>query len=298
MRKFFQALVGIALALAPSATASEPMGGSDATVSATSMESQVKMALTPAPEQKILGLLDIRPSWTTKAGEWHTENTLEGGYQFDRQTRLSYVQFANTNIYNPAAGNPGAISGVGLALQDGFLRFKRSELWVSSDKQTSVSYQARLYTPTFGARRDAGFISFLRQYFTWMHKAGIVDFIVSEAPAVYGYTQAGYSGTANPLLENMVVAELDIHLAKGVILSLPIIVEQFRYRSYAAGARYNNSWLNQLWAWPELDIEVTDHHTIGLAYYTDNFMRDDFSAFVPSRAVGNGVAQFIWTMVL
>ncbi len=253
-------------------------------------------ASTPAAasESKIIGQLDIRPSYLGSAADWHTENTLEGGYQFDKNTKLSYVNYFNTNIYHAVQGN---VMNGGLDIQDGFLRFKRANIW-SNSSGLSLNYQARAYLPTWAYRRDNGFVLGIRNYATLMQTVGDVDFIFAEAPTVYGYGRANAnSGKANIAFTQMAILEADFHLSKSLTLSLPIIFQNDHYRE-AAGASNSGAWVHTLYAWPELDFEIADHQTIGFAFYTDNFVTGDLSGFTPGDAMKGATYQFIYNLAL
>ena len=47
-------------------------------------------------KSRVLGRVDLRPSWTTKSGEVHSENMVEAGYLFTPDISAAYQQNFNT----------------------------------------------------------------------------------------------------------------------------------------------------------------------------------------------------------
>ena len=267
----------------------------------------------PGPDSKVLGEFEVRPSYTSAQGEFHTENTLELGYQIRRDLKVSYVQFFNTNLYDPKSGNPVA-SQFGFAAQDGFLRTKIDDIWLSGDRKTSFSFQGRVYMPTLAAvdgtpsRYDQGMVSFIRTYFKLARElSNSVSVDLSFTPGLYLFTKPGWTtkfangtpnSSANPIYENMFILNADIKIAKNLTFSIPIITEITRYRSYAEDAQFNNRWGYNIWFWPELDWEISSNQTVGLAFYSDNFVADDLSGVHIGTGLKNGITQVLWNVKL
>ena len=252
-----------------------------------------------ASDTKIIGMLDLRPSYTSKLGEFHTENTLEAGYQFSKNFSLTYVQFVNTNIYDARTAAPGQLPGLGVDIQDGFFRTRVNNIWESADKNTNFSIQGRVYTPTYAPKRDAGFLTTLRTNLKLTQKVfgGAVDLIFADVPMFHAYSKAGVGKKANPIFENMVVLEADVHITKGLTLMLPFLFQHVKNRSFA-GATNSGTWAMTYWVWPELDYDVNDNLTLGVAWYSGNFVKEDLSATDFAGAFKDGVAQFVVTVSL
>src|SRR4051812_27960668 len=145
-------------------------GESNATAAtAPPAETLSTTASTPAAAsgQKLFGQFEIRPSWTMKVGEFHTEDTAELGYQFNPGFKLGYLQYFNTNIYNPALGHS---QNLGLVAEDGYAEAKFKDLWVSADKKWTFSTSHYLYMPSFAGSRDAGMVTRVRNYLNLRRK--------------------------------------------------------------------------------------------------------------------------------
>lgn len=294
-------VIGALALLTPLAVLAEEGNQTTPNLSAPNAPQSGELETTaPAPGGgKFYGLAELRPSFTTAAGEWHTENTLEAGWQFNKNVRVTYLQWFNTNLA-PVRGSSDDGKGMNIVPQDGIFRIKANNLWTSEDKTASFNFQGRAYTPTYAPKRDAGFITTLRSYFTFKKTVanGLVDLIASETPTFHAFTRAGYNNTANPLFENMVIAEVDLHLTKTLTFSFPFILQNIRHRAFQAGAKFNDRWETFAYIWPELDWEVSDHHTLGVAFYSDNLFKDDFSGLTVGTGLEKGVVQFVWTATL
>src|SRR5690606_7491982 len=101
-------------------------------------------AYVAAPsESKTIAGIDLRPSWDPSTGVVRSEDSIEVGYQFNKTTKLTYVQAFNTHI-----ATPDSDQRFGTKLDAGFIRTSLSKLAEISSLGLSLSYQNRLYLPT------------------------------------------------------------------------------------------------------------------------------------------------------
>jgi hypothetical protein len=248
-------------------------------------------------ESKIVGLVDLRPSWLMKKGTWDTENTARAGYQFNKTLQVDYTQYFNTNLR--ASGMAPLTPDTKFAFDVGFVRALVNDIYTSTDKTVSLSYQAQVYTPTNSQLRDAGMITYVRNYI--MLKKVLNDSVSLSAmelviPHIYSQSGSVVAGvpTANPIYENRIYLIADFTLIKDTLtFSLPLMFNSTRYRDYASGATLNNRWQHVLWTWPELIYSVTPNVGVGLSYYSDNFIKDDFSGLTIKEGLEGGVTQFV-----
>ena len=248
----------------------------------------------PAP-LPFIATLDLRPSWTTNTGEFHTENYVEVGYQFDPKTTLLYEQDFFTNLYDPVGSG-----GLGLLALDGFFRLKRSRLWVDKERAFSLGYEARVLLPTRAKFRNAGMITHFRNYL----KLGVglsktVTMTLMEIPIFLFYNRAGSGNEANPSYENRLYFITDVTLWNGKItVSLPILFHSTRYRDYQLGAKNNATWSHFLWFYPEALYSLTPNSAVGLSFYTDNLAKADLSGLTLGDGFAAGVFQLVFRLFL
>jgi hypothetical protein len=248
-------------------------------------------------EGKILGSLELRPSLSHASGAMHTENVVAAGYKFPSGISLVYKQEFNTNLYNPAL--PPSKSGLNPYAYDGSLRAKWGDLWSDADTGLSLSYETRLYLPTYHVRREAGMILAVRNYLR-LKKTITPDFAISleEVPIIHGYsrsgTGAGSKAAANPSIENRIYLAADWATPiRGLKLYFPIIFQSTKYRDYAAKAKFNDQWEHWLWIYPELTYAITPTTAVGLAYRSSNLVSPDFKSVNLAQGFQKGVTQVI-----
>ena len=240
----------------------------------------------PAPkpsEAKIFGLLDLRPSYDRGTGALRSENTIEGGYQFNKNHRLTYTQWWNTtkDLYQ------------GVYAHDGFFRFRANNLWSSGP--LSLNYQGRLFLPTFATRREAGFVgSLFNQMQLALTLSPAWSVSLSTAPTLPYYSRASHNGKANLAFENMAVASVDWTPFTPFTLSLPFYLISRKTR--AAAVPGSTDWSHLLVFWPEATYTIDANHAVGLSFYTDNLVTPTMDQFTIDKGIANGVIQAFWTV--
>ncbi len=241
--------------------------------------------------------LDLRPSWSGNEGSMHTENELALEYRPTSSAHIGYTQEFQTNLYNPNTGETD--QGVSPHLHDGYLRGEFKEIWKNGNG-LSFTNEARVYLPTHAGDREAGLVTALRNYFKFNYEVSdMVELAVMDAPILHVYNKAGVvdeagEATANPVIENrlFLVAGLSF-FKKSLSLKLPLIVENARHSDFQEGAKFNNSWSHKLWVYPELTYSVGESTAIGMAYYSENLVKDDFSELALNAGFSKGVFQVI-----
>ncbi len=259
---------------------------------ATATTSQAPVALIDKDQARIVGEFDLRPSYTSKAGEIHTEDTVNLGYQFDRTVTLDYTQYFLTNFMNPDSST----SGTQLRADDGFARLKLKD--VIKENDTTLGVQTRVYLPTHSGRRDAGMVMSWRNQVTIAQKlnnSASVDFTI--APYLHAYNRPGTTvagaDQANPWFTQRLILNADVNLTDKLTLSVPFYFDANRTRNFSATAKNNDSWNYMLVVWPEVNYQLTSNVKIGGAWYSDNFLVADGSGFALKDGAEKGVFQLI-----
>jgi len=255
---------------------------------------------------KPTAFLDLRPSFTPEKGEFHTENTVELGYQTAGGFKISYLQYFNTNLYNPDT-KKNVFKKTDFSWQDGFFKAKFGNLWESEDKKSNFSFQARAYTSAPSnsyancSRYNQGMITILRPYFQFAHEFS--DFIsadVAVVPSAFLFRKQGYEAHhkfyANPSFEELTVFNVDLKFSETVTLSIPLITQATRYRNFMESATHNNQWAYTVWTFTELDWEFTKNQSVGAAYYSDNFVKSDLKGTQVKQGFEEGVFQLLWNV--
>ena len=264
-----------------------------ATRAPSSDQSTAQTSATAPIENRWWGDVELRPSWATKGGVWDTENTVELGYKPKADRLLAYTQYFATALYNPKA----PASSPTLLGQDGFFRYKMANLWVSDDKTWSFAWEPRIYLPTDPSLRADGLITYTRQYLSFSKKLREnVTLTLMQVTFLYGYATAGssVSGLANPIAETREYILLDASLFSGFVnVSMNILINHQLTRDYAISAMNNNRFVHKLWTWPEIDFNVAPHTVLGISYYSDNFVTDNFSKLTLADGLEKGVVQLV-----
>lgn len=240
-------------------------------------------------EEKINGTIEVRPSWTSNSGEFHTENTLGAGYQFNRNFDLGYTQYIDTNLFNPGT----TVSGLGPIVRDGFLNANFKNLY-NNGQGFSVSYEPRVYLPTATAKRDAGMVTMLRNNFTVRQSFSPLFALTAQAiPMIHAYSQAGAAGKANPVFEQRFYLVGEFQFTDKLSAVVPLMLESTRHANYATGAKNNNAWSHKLYMYPELYYAIDSNYLLGVAYMTGDFTDPNLSGFALSKGFKYGVPQLI-----
>ncbi len=279
---------GLALA-APQTTTT-----TNTTTTATPSSNSSTATVSAPSDEKVFGTFEVRPSWASRNGNVDTENTLEAGYQFNKTTKLSYAQFFKTDLF-PATSLQG--KGVHLRGDGGFARVKVAEIYKSEDKLTTLAFQGRIYSPTDDSMAGTGFLTAAYGSFKLQHDFGILKADISEAPVAWFFSKNGNAGEANPYFQNRVVLNVDIKILKNLTFSLPLIMDAYRNRNFA-GAKNSDKWEANFWIWPELDLDLNDTHTVGIAYRSKNLVASSLTTTDLSNAFQKGILQLLWTVNL
>lgn len=251
-----------------------------------------------APTVNAIGVLELRPGYYPQGDlkdKVATDNFVEVGGKITPNIALTYTQQFVTNLYDSA---PGPSKGLDLKATDGYFRAVFSNLWVSPDETLTFGYQPRVYLPTDAGKRDAGMISTVRNYLTFTKKfSDTFSFQFSEIPIFHFFSREGNvvggKAVANPAFENRIYAIPIINLSSSWSLALPVMFHQTRHRPFA-GAAHSQGWSFYLWTWPELLYAIDNHHTVGIAYQSDNLVKPDLSAFDIGGGFGNGAFQLVY----
>ncbi len=249
--------------------------------------------LSTAAGAAVTGGLDIRPSWVTKTGEFHTENNVSLGIKTTTDLEVSLVHNFNANLFQPVVEEPG---GLAPSAVDAYLKAGFGPLWKSDDSKVSLSYSPRVYLPVREAARASGQVTAVRNYFTLKQKLGsMVTLSAVEVPILHLYSQPGAvtggTASANPIVENRVYLIGDVQLTEKLSLSIPVMFHATRYRPFLVGAKNDNAMGYFLWVNPELTYAVSDKLSVGLSYYSENLIAGDLGSTTLNDGFEQGVAQ-------
>lgn len=244
------------------------------------------VAAVPTAEGKIYGLLDLRPSVSTKSGVLGSENTAEVGYQFNPNARLTFTQWWNTSKN----------LSEGLYTHDGFLRMRVYN--IIKEGNFALNYQGRLFLPTYAARREAGFVAGLYTGLVATYKLSpTLTLSAASAPQFNHYTRAAHNGKISTGFQNTAMLNLDVQFTPKLYLSFPLYLISSRANT-AAGVAGSGAWSHLLVIWPEIGYSLNSNHTIGLSYYSDALMNSKLSQFTLENGLSNGVLQAFWTITI
>ncbi|NBX75597.1 MAG: hypothetical protein EBQ92_03520 [Proteobacteria bacterium] len=246
------------------------------------------------PSGKFIGTLDIRPSDVFKdTDSFRMENSVSFGYRFPSQAKLIFQQELWSNL-SSSPTLPGAPQGT-LFARDGFFSLTTDQFWKSEDGAWFTIYEGRAYLPTFAARRDAGMVTAIRNYFTLGRKlTPWATLAVTETPVAHIFTNNAFNGKANPLFENRFQIKASFTLTSQLTLGLPLIWQSTKMR-VSAGASKSGIWDNFIWINPELFYALDSNYTVGLAYYDlGGLTKNDLSDLQIMEGLRDGVVQFIF----
>jgi len=251
-------------------------------------------------EFKPLGNLEIRPSYKSLSGEFHSEDSAFLGVQLNSNDSIVYKQEFNTNIYDPKLNE--AQNGLNAFLTDGYLKEKLNNLY--SNGNFSLSYEGRQYVPTWSVRKQAGLITAVRNYAKLKYQASpslLLTF--EEVPVLHVYQQSGSvtskGPVANPIFENRASVGFEYTFSDRLKLSVPLLLSDVRTRSYDPSALNNSRWLHKVWVNPEIFYTVSSNIMLGMGFYSENLIKNnDFTDSALGAGVEQGTTQFIFSTSL
>ncbi len=261
-------------------------------------------APTPAFSPKFTGMIELRPSWNPAGNDFHTENTLDLGYNFSPNFSMDYNQYINTNL------SKANTAGIGVDPQDGFLRARFKNVWQNVKKDLTIEIEERLYMPTQASKRDVGMIVALRNYMTVIKQfTPKFSLIVQEIPIIYGFDRSGttkveppakvgdpakVTHTPNAAFENRLYLIASYDITPTVNFSFPLMLWATAQRRFGPTAVSPSAsrWAYMAMIWPELNVAVGPQTFVGVSYYSGNFL-DGFK-----KGLSDGVTQLILRQTL
>jgi hypothetical protein len=270
---------------------------------------QRQESIATATAGRVIGEIQLRPSWGYGKNEFHTEDTLDLGYQFSPFTSVDYLQYLNTGLLEPNGIFP---SGPPVVLQDGFLRGRFRRVWENVANDLNLDIETRVYVPTHPVKRDAGMIVGLRNILSLTKRfSRAFALTLQEMPVFYAYgrngtavfnqTKQDYDYTSNPDFEDRLYLVASVDLASKWNLSFPLMFWATHFRSFNSAANHDGGWGFTLMVWPELTYQLAQNTSVGLSYYSGNLIQEDLSAFNFGGANGGltrGVGQFVFRQTL
>ena len=235
-------------------------------------------------EAKLMGSFEVRPSWTSRIGELHTENEAMLGYKFTNNYLVRYYQYFNTNLYNPGA-LPDSVNST---VFDGFVRANANN--VLTDGTNSLHLEERIYTPVSQGSRDAGMITKFRTYFKYSHQfSNALTVWLMEVPIVPVFSRGDTAGVPNPAFENRVYLMPSISFSDSLSLDLPVWISNVRTRGVAGAS---GAWASTtMWVYPELTYMVNPNLAIGAAFTNNDSLINNPNGF--RSALETGITQLI-----
>jgi len=245
---------------------------------------------------KILGAFEIRPSYKSMMGEFHSEDSAALGYQFSRNLSATYKQEFNTNVYDPQLTE--IQSGLNAYLVDGY--FKEKVNSIVSNGNFSFSYEGRQYLPTWANKRNAGMITAIRNYAKFKYQPNpSLALTIEEIPVLHVYANAGSitkkGPVANPLFENRSSVGLEYAFSDNLKLIVPVLLSDVKTRAYSSEAVNNSRWVHKLWINPEVYYTLNPNVTVGMGYYSENLLKNgDFAETALGLGFEQGTTQLIF----
>ncbi len=246
----------------------------------------------PSFGPQITAMVELRPSFGYGANRLLSENTANLGVKITPEILVDYTQYFNLNMANTTALPSGFVHA-----QDGFLRGRLSGVWKSVSGDFQLDYETRVYPATHISRAAAGMIAAWRNYATLTQKFGPqFSLILQEIPVLYAFSREGNVtdgvASANPIFENRVYLTASYDITPNLNFSLPLMVWATWHREFAGAANSGGvSYFAGIW--PELDYSVGNGTTLGIAYYSDNFITANGGV-----DIGAGLSAGVGQMVL
>ena len=257
---------------------------------------EAKAALNSPSASSVLGAVEVRPSYKSLVGEFHSEDSALLGYQFNKNNSVVYKQEFNTNLYDPSLS--ANRSGLNAYLFEGYLKEKINNIYQNGN--LSVSYEGRQYLPTWSVKRDAGMLTALRNYAKVKYQmTSALALTAEEVPVIHLYKQAGTINAkgpaANPFFENRASVGVDYAFSDALKLSVPLLISSVRTRSYDSSAANNDRWGHKIWVNPEIYYSVNSNVVVGLGYYSDSLVKNNLSDTAIGDGLNQGTTQFIFS---
>ncbi|MBI4403520.1 MAG: hypothetical protein HY537_05130 [Deltaproteobacteria bacterium] len=287
--KFGHFVTGLALSVSIFAVSAGNLLADEAAQSvATGAES-----LAPSAS-KIIGTLEFRAEYYGEKGALDTTNCVELGYQFNPDFKINWYQGFITNLYNPEA----TPAGINSMFEQGFLRTRLSNIW--KDDSLSLSYESRIFAPTWQPEIAQGNITRIYNKFTLSRKVNdSFTFSVAEVFMPQIFRTAGTIETgANPWFQNRVGLIADFQLSSKLSLSFPVLYYLTLYRDYMEGAANNNAMGSLVFIWPELSYALTPNVALALAFISDNLFTADLSKVTIGEGLKKGATQLALSLSL
>lgn len=240
---------------------------------------------------KIIGGAEFYPTWQVKEGTLFQENHFTFGVSTNETTTFQYVQQINNQFVSENGGFDPTV-------MDGSFRASFKRLWVGGPSlPLTFDYQTRVYLPTNPDKRDAGLISFWRNYFEFTKVVSkTYSFRLSVVPILHLYTDDGFfkpddKAQANPIFENRFHFTSKIILSKEVLLEIPVNYMSTRFRDFDEAAENNDNW-NQLLSFDvNLYYSVNPNVTLGLSYLGGNFLNQTETGYSYGDPIPTGSLQ-------
>lgn len=255
---------------------------------------------------KTENFIEFRPTFTPLTGKFHTENAFELSFKLDENTKVSYVQYFNTNLYNPSEKKL-IFRQFGFAWGDAYARIKFNNVWESADKNTSVDIQERLYLPTAAAgetypsRIDQGMITTSRTYLTVHHEFfPFLEMSLGYAPSIFIFRRSGYAAgakeVANPAFEHLIEQRTNFEIMNNILITIPIVFRANKNRDHFDDSALSDRWGYILSTVPEIDWDINARHTIGAVYVSGNLLKADASGTNWKTGFTKGLIQLLWNI--
>lgn len=239
----------------------------------------------PAPSVTFTGNVDLRPSVQATDGFAYSEDAVEVGLRFAPGRSITYVQTFFT-------AEPGTEQNVlKLTTSPGFLKSKVGN-FAKLPGGIDVSYENRIYVPTWEVDRTRGQIVTFRNYIKFNKDFGSkFSLTFMELPIFHIFSKSGNGAASSPSFENRFYLVATFNITDKITAYLPVMFHQTLHRSFAADTRFSGAWSFFAWMNPEIYYQVSQNFSLGLGYYSGNMVAGDLSQLTLSEGLKNGVFQ-------
>jgi len=249
------------------------------------------------------GWLDLRPTWMLEERSLQGENEVAVEYRFRTDRGTGYTQEFHATLFEPETVETKRSV---FFLGDGY--FWGNFAGILQWRRLTVSYEPRVYLPTYAPEREAGLILATRQYLKLEFAFNeTVSAFLWEVPVLPLYGAGGTSESlvdevgdpyrlhhSNARFENRMEAGLNLTLlSEKIKIRLPLIVQSLRMHDYHPEAENNDQWAHILWTYPEVLVQVGENSVLGFAYYSGTLIDEKFTQFAE-----NGFSEGAFQVVL